>query len=181
MNERQRRFVRAYAQDPDGYKAAARAGYSPTAKSYASTLLRKPAIAAEIAAREAARAERRRVTADRVLEEFARIAFADIRDYATWGPDGVSLRAADEIADGDSAAIVEVSVSSRGKTPRLKLHDKKAALNALARHLGLFDAPPPSAGATTPGDETARLRAKLMERIAALAAAPEKPGNGEDQ
>lgn len=172
--------MRAYAKDANGTGAARRAGYAPVSASKQGARLRQnPEVAAALERREAVREQRLRITADRVLEEFARIAFADIRDYATWGPDGVSLRPVEEIAADASAAIAEIS--GHGAAPRLKLHDKKAALNALARHLGIFDAAPPASDAKVALDEAALLRAKLMERIAALAAAPPtKPANGED-
>lgn len=117
------------------------------------------------------------VSADRVLIELARIAFADIRNYASWGPRGLTLRPAAEISEDAAAAIAEVART--GRSPRIKLHDKKAALAALARHLGLFEP-------RTAGDpkarvaEAARLRELVMTRIAALADPPPKSPNGDD-
>ena len=185
MNDRQRRFVREFAKCQNGAEAARRAGYSPrSAGRLARALLCKPEIQAVVAAREEARERRTLVTADRVLEEYARIAFADIRNYASWGPDGVKLRRPEEIAAADAAAIAEIVAphGMSGRGARIKLHDKKAALQALARHLGLF-APAPPAAAADPAarlEAAAELRRLLTARLAALAAAPDKPPNGDD-
>jgi len=182
VNDRQRRFVREYAKGCSGAEAARRAGYlTRHASQTADRLLRHPEIRAAIEQRAASRERRLLVTADRVLEEYARIAFADIRNYATWGPDGIALRPPAEIAAADAAAIAEIVApgGASGRGARIRLHDKKAALQALARHLGLFE---PRASAVDPQArlaEAERLRQLLMDRLAALAAA-DKPANGDD-
>lgn len=79
------------------------------------------------------------VTADRVLLEYARIAFADARKYFDWGPWGVKIRPASSL-DDDAAAAVRIVRRGRRKgppLPHLHLHDKHRALKMLARHLGL--------------------------------------------
>jgi len=66
------------------------------------------------------------------------------------GPGGVTLRPHTDLSADDVAAVVEivpvsivpvsiVPVSKDGKA-RIKLHDKRPALDTLARHLGLFGA-----------------------------------------
>ena len=78
LNARQLQFCREYIVDLNGTKAAIRAGYSErTAAAIAHENLRKPEIRAEIERLAANRATRLEITADRVLEELARIAFAD--------------------------------------------------------------------------------------------------------
>ena len=68
-------------------QAAIRAGYSAkTAKEQATRLLSNVHIAAAIAKARADRSERTGITADRVLQELARIAFFDIRKLLN--PDG---------------------------------------------------------------------------------------------
>jgi phage terminase small subunit len=183
VNEQQRRFVAEFVKCLNGAEAARRAGYSARrAGNTATRLLAKPDIRAAIDQHLAARERRMLVTADRVLEEFARIAFADIRNYARWGPDGIRLRPPEEIDAAHAAAIAEIVApgGAAGRGARIKLYDKKAALEALARHLGLFE---PRAAAVDPKarhEAAAKLRQMLMARIAALAAAPDKPPNGDD-
>lgn len=83
---------------------------------------------------------RTEVTVDRVLNEFAKIAFADLGDYMTWGPDGVTLKHKEELTDAQISVVAEATetVTEFGRNLKLKLHDKIGALNALGKHLGMF-------------------------------------------
>lgn len=140
MTPKHRLFVTEYLVDLNATQAAIRAGYAPGSASHTgSRLLRRPEIAAAIDAGKRARAAKLDISADRILLELARIAFADIRDYATVGPDGLTLTPTTELTAAQTAAIAEVTESktSRGGTIRFKLHDKLSALNALARHTGM--------------------------------------------
>ncbi len=138
MTPRQQRFVEEYLLDLNAHQAALRAGYSPrTARQIATQLLRKPAIAEAIRQAMAARAERMRVSADRVIQELARVAFADIGRFLE--ADGVTLKNLDRIPADDRAAVQEVATAGKtGAVLRLRLHDKLRALDGLARHLGLY-------------------------------------------
>jgi phage terminase small subunit len=143
LREKHRLFLTHYLVDLNATQAALRAGYKPSYAESAHKLLRRPDIAAAL---EEALAERRKqtlITADRVLEEYARIAFADLRRVASWGPGGVKLREDANLSEADVAAIAEVTQSSGTRT-RVKLHDKRAALDSIARHLGLFTPRPPA-------------------------------------
>lgn len=138
MTPRQQRFVEEYLLDLNAHQAALRAGYSPrSARQIAAQLLRKPEIAEAIGQAMAARAERMRVSADRVIQELARVAFADIGRFLE--ADGVTLKKLDRIAADDRAAVQEVATAGKtGAVLRLRLHDKLRALDGLARHLGLY-------------------------------------------
>jgi Terminase small subunit len=100
-----------------------------------------PKVAAPIEDIEA-RAARLGITPERVLLEYGRIAFADLRHIIEWGPDGWRLKPPGEISEADLAAISEIVPGSDPKRPRVKLYDRKAALDAIARHLGMFPLPP---------------------------------------
>ncbi len=76
-------------------------------------------------------------TSERVLAEYVALAFSDLRRLVDWGPDGVVLRPAAEISAEDARTVAEVSETSAGSR-RVKLHDKRGALDSLARCLGLF-------------------------------------------
>jgi Terminase small subunit len=84
------------------------------------------------------RAARLGITPERILQQYARIAFADLRRVAKWGKDGLVLKAPEDLREEDAAAISEIVESGSGGY-RVKLYDKKAALDAIARHLGLFE------------------------------------------
>ena len=108
------------------------------------------------------------VTAERVIQEYARIAFADLRRLADWGPNGFVLKLPQDLSDADAAAISEIVSGSSG--PRIKLYDKKAALDALARHLGLFSPTAPRREAGEAPEAAEDPREVLARRLARLAA-----------
>jgi phage terminase small subunit len=144
LSDRQRRFADEFLKDLDASAAARRAGYAPRSAPFLATKLRRyPGIAARIAAGIAAKQRAIRIEADRVLEEYARIAFADIGRIADWSNKRLRLKPRRRVAIEDSAAVASpgpVSKSStRGATLQLRLHDKVYALDMLARHLGLLD------------------------------------------
>lgn len=141
LSVRQLQFVEQYLVDLNGTKAAVRAGYSrQSASTTASRLLARKEIAAAVSERMAARAARNQTTADRVIDEYARIAFSDMRRYVEWGPSGVALRKSTELGPADAACVAEVSETktATGGSVKFKLYDKRAALDVLAKHLGLF-------------------------------------------
>jgi phage terminase small subunit len=139
MNPRQQRFVEEYLIDLNGYRAAVRAGYAEKwARNIASRLLRRPEIAEAVAKAKEERRERLRITADRVLAELARIAFADMGRMVVRGEKGLSLKDTSELSPDDLAAVAAIEVSADGKG-RVRLHSKLRALDAIARHLGLFE------------------------------------------
>jgi phage terminase small subunit len=176
LRRQYQRFVDEYLLDLDAKNAAIRAGYGERnahANSY--RLLRRPDIAAAVEQALAARQAKTRLTGDRVLAEYGRMAFANMRDFAEWGPHGITWRPNKLLAEEEGAAIAELQGNAdNSKIAKLKLYDKKAALDALARHLGLFD---PKARMSKP-DQTIdgrEAREVLRERLLRLA---RRGGNG---
>lgn len=140
MTPRQQFFVLEYLIDLNGTQAAIRAGYKPShARSYAVELLRRPEIASAIRREMADRARRCGITEERVIEEYARMAFVDMRLIADWGPNGVWLKDSAALSDETAAAIafLEDMTQQRRGGIRLKTFDKRKALEVLARILGL--------------------------------------------
>ncbi|HEY5209910.1 MAG TPA: terminase small subunit [Stellaceae bacterium] len=136
MNPKQRSFAREYRIDGNGRQAAIRAGYSAnTAALAAQRLLKRADVQAELKRLDRLRAGRMRLSNQRLVKELVRIAFSDIRNYSEWGPDGVTLRPYAQLSDDDAAAIAEVTQYASGKGAKLRLHDKRGALEVLARHL----------------------------------------------
>ena len=96
--------------------------------------------------------ERNMVTVERVIAEYAKIGFADIKDFVSYGTvktretmdkDGepvfeyiqmVEARPSNEI---DGTMVNEVSIGKDG-TFKFKLHDKLRALDMIGKHLGMF-------------------------------------------
>lgn len=149
LTAKQARFVEEYLIDLNATQAAIRSGYSAkSAEDIGRQLLRKTPVALAIAEHQRARAERTGITADRVMEELAKLGFSNMLDYLTIGSDGdpyVDLSALDR---DKAAAIQEVTVEDfkdgRGEDARdvrkvkFKLADKRAALVDIGKHLGMF-------------------------------------------
>lgn len=138
--DKQARFVEEYLIDLNATQAAIRAGYSPdSAHSTGWDILRKPEIQEAIQKAMNKRAERTGITQERVLKELARIAFANMGSFATWGPRGIKLRSKRHLSVDDRAAVAELSetTSQHGGSIKFKLHDKLGALEKLMRHLGM--------------------------------------------
>lgn len=139
---KQARFVQEYLLDLNATQAAIRAGYSErTANRIATENLSKPVIRAAIETAVAERAERTEITADRVLQELARIGFSDPRKLF----DGRRLKRPEEWDDDVAASISSVEVVTRpiGEDEieyvhKLKFWSKDSALEKLAKHTGVY-------------------------------------------
>lgn len=120
-----------------------------------------------------ARAERVGITIERVLSQYASIAFADLRLIIEWDDKGMKFRA--EPPD-DMLAIVEiVAAAGSGRPYRVKLHDKKPFLDAIARYLGMFPSTQAAQNEDQQTDDT-EANEELERRLARLAAALDKKG-----
>ena len=148
LTEMQKQFVAEYLVDLNATQAAIRAGYSDrTAHSQGPRLLENVEIKKLIAAAMEKRGERTEVTADRVIEELAKLAFFDVRNMFN---DEGKPKEISELDDVTAACIAGLDVQDsfeyvgdtkvfNGYTKKYKLADKKAALEALGRHLGIFN------------------------------------------
>lgn len=166
LNAREQRFVEEYLVDLNGAQAASRAGYSAkTSNVTASKLLTRPNIHAAIMAGMAARSQRTKITQDMVLEELAKLAFSDPRDF--FREDG-TLKHPQELNDRAAASLAQFEVREEfenedpdevneaqphggalqrkyagrkrlaGLTTKVKWADKRAALVDIGKHLGMF-------------------------------------------
>lgn len=137
LTPKQARFVEEYLVDLNATQASIRAGYSERRSGEIGyQLLQKTPVQGAIEACQRERSARTGVTADRVVQEIARVAFASLRDVMTWGPDGALVRPDNEITPEAAAAIAEVAETKDGV--KVKLHNKVAALEQLAKHVGLY-------------------------------------------
>src|SRR5574343_250709 len=86
------------------------------------------------------------LTPERTLQEYVSIALANVKDIFSWEEDGeLKMRAMDDLTPEQSAAISEITVRHDYKTKKdyvskIKFHNKNTALEALAKHLGIFEA-----------------------------------------
>ncbi|MEJ7933506.1 terminase small subunit [Sphingobium sp. AN558] len=159
MTPKQQRFVEEYLIDLNATQAAIRAGYSAkTANEQASRLLANVSVSHAIMEAQQRRSTRTEITQDRVLAELAKIGFADMRKLLRWTgnlpkmdmegaeesgdvtisvANFVQLFDSDDLDDDTAACISEISQTKDGAL-KVKLHDKRAALEAIGRHLGMF-------------------------------------------
>jgi phage terminase small subunit len=147
LSEKQKRFVSEYLIDLNATQAAIRAGYSKkTATVQASRLLTNAKVQEELSKQQTKVAQRLEVTKDRIVDELAKIGFANMLDYMRAGLDGDPYLDFSGLTRDQAAALSEVTVEDfrdgRGEDARdvrrvkFKLHDKKGALVDLAKMLG---------------------------------------------
>ena len=158
LNQRERRFVDRYVSHLNGTRAYREAGYTANSDNVASTeaarLLRKPAIAAAIKARQAQAIQATDLTPERIMRELARIGLHDPRKLYDENGD---LRPVNTLGDDEAAAISSIeSTTSRSLEPgssenpddaktiertlkKLKVHDKLSALTLAMRHHGMLN------------------------------------------
>ena len=142
LTSKQKRFVDEYLVDLNASQAAIRSGFSPrTSRFIGYRLLTMPKIKEAIGVAQQALSRRTEVTQERVIAELAAIAFSSIGDIVSWGPDGVSVKSADELSPEILASIADISRSGvkEGGMVRVRLYDKLKALELLGKHLGLFE------------------------------------------
>lgn len=186
LNHRQRRFAEEYIVDGNATRAAVRAGYAErSAHTTGGRLLKNDEVAALVRAGQERLAERTAISAERVMREYARMGFANMTAVARWGPavpDGVEFHDSDGLAADDSAAVAQVAserslhykdgdLVGETVTLRVKLHDKKGALDAMAKRLGLF-------GGDGPGDEDDPLDELVEGWKEGMASDGESPAEG---
>lgn len=148
LTPKQKIFADEYLIDLNAtraYKAAYPAvKKDDTAAAAGARMLRNVKVAAYIQELMGARARRTEITQDRVLQEYARIAFFDPRKL--FDDEGVPLEIT-KLDDDTAAVIAGLEVNelyggdgeSIGDVKKYKIADKKGALDSLARHLGMFN------------------------------------------
>lgn len=154
LTDKQKLFVKEYIIDLNATQAAIRAGYSEkTARQIATEMLSKLYIQEEIQKLVIDKTEKLDITADKVLQELAHIAFDDIKNYLSYktvktiikyDKDGepiidyqtiVELKNSDEI---DTRNIAEISTGPNGVF-KFKQYCKDNALVQLGKYLNLFN------------------------------------------
>ena len=136
-SEKQKRFIEEYLIDLNAKQAAIRAGYKPdNADVVGYQLLQKTSVKNAIEKAMAERSRRTGISQDRVLYELAKMAFVNISDVVDL--DNASVKA--DAAEEDLACIQSVKIKPNefGTEREVKMYDKKASLELLGRHLGMF-------------------------------------------
>ena len=138
LTPKQQMFCKEYLIDLNATQAAIRAGYSAkTAEWIGPQLLGKSHVAAEIQDKMDKRAAKIEITADKVLQEIAKMAFANVQDL--YDEHGI-LKPISELPRDVAAAVqsVKVNLTEACAVQEVKLWDKKGTLELLGKHLKLF-------------------------------------------
>lgn len=138
LTNKQSMFVKEYLIDLNATQAAIRAGYSgKTAEAAASRLLTKVNIQSAIQAQMDKRAAKIEISAERVLQEIAKMAFANVQDL--YDEHGI-LKPISELPRDVAATVqsVKVNLTETCAVQEVKLWDKKGSLELLGKHLVLF-------------------------------------------
>ncbi|RQQ19720.1 terminase small subunit [Burkholderia stagnalis] len=145
LNPKQARFVDEYLRDLNATQAAKRAGYSEKAAcQIGSRLLSNVKVQAAITAARERLAKKFEITRERVMLEYARLAFADPRAF--FREDG-TLKRVPELDDDTAAALAGFEVTEEfdgsgedrmqvGVTSKVKWSDKRAALDSISKVMG---------------------------------------------
>lgn len=145
LTEKQKRFADEYLIDMNATQAAARAGYKDP--NIGRQLITKNNVSEYIQHRREKLQNKLDITQDRVLLEYARLAFFDPRKL--FNDDG-SPRDVTALDDDTAAALAGLDVQEvyegtgeskvfDGYVKKYKLANKLGALDSLGKHLGLFD------------------------------------------
>lgn len=143
LNDKQQKFVREYLIDYNAKQAAIRSGYSAkTAEVQGSRLLSNANVQHEIRKLKEKDAAKSEITRERIIAEYAKMAFGDVRKI--FDEDG-SVKPITDLDDETAAMLTGFDVEKKGLlgaevTKKIKLSDRRAALDSLCKVLG-YNAP----------------------------------------
>lgn len=140
LTPKQKLFCKYYLISLNATDAAIKAGYSKkTADVIGSENLVKPNIKEYLQSQMKKREEKLEITADKVITEIAKLAFANTSDVLEISDSGVIIKDLSNI-DTTCIASAEEVFDKEGMRlgVKIKLHDKTKNLELLGRHLGLF-------------------------------------------
>jgi phage terminase small subunit len=133
LSMRHGRFVLEYLRDGNATQAYIRAGYSPRgAQPSASKLLRDPRIAAAVAAGRQRLVDALEVSVERLAQEYAKIAFANVADYVSTDAEGGLRVDLDKASEAQRAGILELRISNHRNPEQRVVTLKLGKLQALA-------------------------------------------------
>ena len=197
QNARHEAFARAIVEGKSARAAYRAAGYQAkdaAVDAAASRLLRNAKVAARTAELKGDAARASTITAARVLDELAKLAFSNMLNYMAIGADGEPRFDFSALSHDQAAAIHELVVETRTEErengppavivkTRFKLADKRGPLVDLGKRLGLFkervehtgkDSGPMEVKPVYSDIEVARWIGRLLNKVAA--ASPSKIG-----
>ncbi len=168
LTPKESKFVREYLVDLDVERAAIAAGFSKSlAASKAYQWVRngkvKPHVFNAIRKRQANLIEKTEITQERVVAEYAKLGFLDPRKF--YDDEGnlipihkLSADVAATLTGMDVQTIYTKDGDLMGDLKKIKFADKKAALDSVAKHLGMFIERHEISGSLTLEDKLRKIR-----------------------
>ena len=149
LTDKQERFCREYIVDYNAQKAGERAGYAKkNARIVCCQILAKTEAKKFIKALQEEVADRLNITVDRVLCEYAKLAFTDLPGIVNWDKGCMRIEDFEKLSPDQRACIKKFKAKTVNKildgesypvdVVEIELHDKRGALDMLGKHLGMF-------------------------------------------
>lgn len=145
MQENHIRFADKYFETLNAKDSAIYAGFSEdTAKQIGYNLLQRDDIQEYLNKLREEYQKKSGINKQRILDEYAKIAFSDIRELYSGDNQLLDIRQLDDVTAGAVACVDVDEVIDRkgntiGYTKKVKLHNKLAALDSLGKVLGIFE------------------------------------------
>jgi len=131
------RFCNEYVIHYNEEKAAQEAGWPIwNAAVFGRRLLTIPRVKREIENRQKKITKKLQITQERVLTEYASVAYSNLQDY--YDEEGV-LKPIQKLTREQAAAIQDIVYDRKGNPKSYRLLQKNYGLDALSKNLGLFD------------------------------------------
>lgn len=142
----EQKFVDEYVQDFDVKRAiiATVLETHPNSKKY-DYMMHKMRVRVAIAKEREKLKKEYNLTPERTIQEYVSIAMANVRDVFSWEEDGeIKMKAVEDLTPEQTAAIAEIQIrhdykEKKDYISKIKFHNKNTALEALSKHLGIFE------------------------------------------
>jgi len=186
LSEKERMFAEEYLVHFDATRATIAAGYAEKkeiARTRANELRKRPQISKFIEQRKQQRLDELGISQERLLMEYARVAYATPADYYKYDEEeGWRAKQLDELTEDQKAAISDIvlvdkkvvkftrdgeKASWKKSISRVILQDKMKAMEALAKYQGLFKEGA-AAGASGVGATVEDILKEFPEELAYL-------------
>lgn len=143
LTEGERRFCEEYVRHFDRRVAYRDAGYDvagfsgedlPGVDDDIEKLIAKPNVSAYLLLLRESVASRLGVSLDMIVEEYRRMAFANMGEYVSWSDKGMTvLKGSAKLTEAQRAGVMEIveTTTKAGTTVKIKLFPKQAALDRL--------------------------------------------------
>lgn len=181
-NEKHERFCQEYIKDMNGKKAYVRTypdSSEKAAESASSRLLRNVKVQQRISELQTKVSDRIGIDQDMILQEIAKVAFANIGYVCEWDANGsLTLKEKSEMGIGlgaiqsiQSTDIFDKDGNKIQTKNKFNMHDKLKALELLSRHLGILDG---SGGKGKTGEAIAARLREVIGRVRGAGAGTSK-------